>query len=1771
MSFDFQNLEEQFLYVPYYGSEEREGWIVNYTFEVEENTAANVRIYFVDKHNKNFMIKIPYHFSLLIEGDSLSDIEEYIKRMYQSGYHSSKIVYKHDTKDFNHLSGNGKEFLYVEVKYRSVFYIIVRDLKKIIRLNKSRNNSDYILNDLVEDNECADIREKIFQIHEYDIENEIDMAIRLGIRCGKWYNVVYNGDSYSFRENNNVLTPDLRILAYDIETMKEPLQFPDASKDPIMMISIKTDIENELIINRETVGRDVASFEYSPIPDYKSRFTVTNEPDEKSLIVRFIELIQKHRPHVITTYNGTSFDFPYLEKRALLYDLSFNQLFGFKLVNDSYHCGLIVHLDSYLWVKRDSYLPKGNQGLKAVTKLKLGYVPEEVEPEDMCSMAQNNPDAMAKYSVSDAVATYFLFTKFVLPHVYSLASLVPYPPHEVSCLATETLCEALLISEAVHNNILIPEKHKESGLKLENGYAIESISYVSGFFESLRSGIFRSDFEHNFNINDLYVNNIVDKLDDILKDYKDEDNFTDLKAAVKDKLLEKTGIFSSKGKIWHLDIASMYSNIILTNRLQPTAIVNNDFCIRCEYSDDANKCKRQLEWNAKIEFYPPNPQEIENITEELIVEHNSKGIKSNDAKKKVKPNEDFKRFEELTIAEQTKQLKGKIINYSKKVYNVKKSQKTESRTETVCQREIPFYVDAVKRIGKQLYRYKNLQRDIAQEIKNLDGADSKNLAILNKKLSIFSSLQLAHKCILDSFYGYVMKNDSRWHSTEMAAIVCNIGTKIIKFAKAQIEQVGIPLELDTGGIWALVPENIPDFYYFNSGKKINFLSVFLNYLIAEEFTNHQYQEKINGEYKIKPENRISFEIDGPYKAMFIPAALEGDRQFKKRYIILNDDDSFAEIKGFEIVRNGELPIIKRLQEELIENYGFGSTLENCYRNLAEVASKWLNIIYTHGKGCEDEYILELLTESKTLSKEIMENEVKYTPITKAATRMAEILGKHIMISKLKVDYVVSKYPDTELLSDRVIPTIVFKSDRKKEFLKKWCKVDLSLKELIDWKYYKDRIENNIKRLISIPAVQQGLENPLSEVKVPKWCVKKDTRHNYFDYGLKSTNIVIEEPKKTGGNFNFEKWKNYYNLLKHKNGILKVERDVETEMAVILSIKKEKARKEIYKTIYFDVPKEYCLKHKIDLKKGFSPWSSQQETIPFMKVKYSEFKTKKQLYDRLTQHISIKKAYEMDIDPFKNVLCEVTEVAKDLSYQILTTFNYGKEIIYVFSKNNSFEIISKFKNETCKDVEVMKFFIRNKKEILILNTKDANFDKLKEMFKGFHTVTVEGKVVKGLNTFKELIEIEKRLHATLVGKVIQLFDTSLYSKIPLLNLAPNFLDLMFLRALKRADTFCDTHGEISLTSFKTEICNPGHVKRYSIMFECVGSLLLSIVQYKKLISQANLYDKIKRKDFEVLHCLVKQVLVDYSNNIRGAEYVINQLSGWILKDSKLLSTEIRDVVNLIHQRFIFNMVANFKKLGIKIVFVSRNIFCIETDKDTLDGCKMFFEYLQDKIATYEGYELLCLRKLRIFEKLLLFSPTNYFYLKNDEAFCFSRVKLPSCYLKKYFSEDLNSPHFIYDIVTHCKEDVFDTIIASLKFVKSTEDVVSNCYKLVKRNEFVQNQETFLEMIIYCKKCGNENILRDRCIKCGEVYSREDKNDILVQYFSYYLGLELSYDSFCDKCKKINERVLYEICKCGGNFRRMSHKETLVNLISQLTNDEQKEKALNALDFYGILKV
>lgn len=54
--------------------------------------------------------------------------------------------------------------------------------------------------------------------------------------------------------------------------------------------------------------------------------------------------------------------------------------------------------------------------------------------------------------------------------------------------------------------------------------------------------------------------------------------------------------------IYHLDVGAMYPNIILTNRLQPCAMVDETICAACDFNKPNAVCQRNMTWMMREEF-----------------------------------------------------------------------------------------------------------------------------------------------------------------------------------------------------------------------------------------------------------------------------------------------------------------------------------------------------------------------------------------------------------------------------------------------------------------------------------------------------------------------------------------------------------------------------------------------------------------------------------------------------------------------------------------------------------------------------------------------------------------------------------------------------------------------------------------------------------------------------------------------------------------------------------------------------------------------------------------------------------------------------------------------------------------------------------------------------------------------------------------------------------------------------------------------------------------
>lgn len=1114
------------------GAKPRKGWLINMhatTIPSDEYMAgySGVDFYFLDAEGGSFKSTVqydPYFFLIVLPGRE-AEVEEVLKKsLEQVRVKSVTRELKDDLALPNHLVGLKRSLIRLLFHNISDLLGARRILSPIVKENQNRrdtrdlfqimnfNNSTSVnggMNDYhtdstaVKNESVADPMTLIDDIREYDVPYHVRVSIDNNIRVGKWYDVYAKHGEITLEEDTEKIAfADPVVMAFDIETTKAPLKFPDAKIDQVMMISYMIDGDGYLITNREIISEDIEDFEYTPKPEYPGHFTIFNEPDEKHVLMRFFEHIRDSRPTVIATFNGDFFDWPFVENRTNFHEMDMFEEIGFAKDNDGeYKSKYCVHMDCFRWVKRDSYLPQGSQGLKAVTTAKLGYNPIELDPELMTPYAYEKPQTLSEYSVSDAVATYYLYYKYVHPFIFSLCTIIPLNPDEVLRKGTGTLCEMLLMVQAFQKHILLPNKYTDPIERFYEGHLLESETYVGGHVESLEAGVFRSDIETDFKIDPTAIDELIRDLRNSMKfcvevengkKLEDVENFEEIFNAIKSKLdhLHDNPIRKEEPLIYHVDVASMYPNIMTSNRLQPDSMKSEEDCAACDFNRPGKNCDRRLPWSWRGEFFPAEQNEYGMVKRTL----------QNETFLGAKPWLPNRTFDELPYPEQAQLIKKRLSDYSRKVYNRIKQTKTITREAIVCQRENPFYVNTVRNFRDRRYEFKTLAKVWKGKASKCKDTFSKDEA--NKMVVLYDSLQLAHKVILNSFYGYVMRKGSRWYSMEMAGITCLTGATIIQMARSLVERIGRPLELDTDGIWCILPKSFPENYNLKckDGKKIflEYPCSMLNYLVHEKFTNDQYQDLVDPDqfrYETKSENSIFFEVDGPYKAMILPTSKEEGKGLKKRYAVFNMDGSLAELKGFELKRRGELQLIKNFQSDIFKLFLEGDTLENCYKAVATVANNWLDVLDTKGGLLEDEDLIELICENRSMSKALTEYEGQKSTSITTAKRLGEFLGEEMVKDAgLACKYIISAKPLGSPVTERAVPVSIFSSDKKEYFLKKWLKdqamTDFDPRSVIDWEYYHERLASVVQKIITIPAALQSVKNPVPRIAHPDWLQKK---------------------------------------------------------------------------------------------------------------------------------------------------------------------------------------------------------------------------------------------------------------------------------------------------------------------------------------------------------------------------------------------------------------------------------------------------------------------------------------------------------------------------------------------------------------------------------------------------------------------------------------------------------------------------------------------------------
>ncbi len=481
-----------------------------------------IQIYFLDEEHrkrKAFLRHEPYYFLLLEEGLSQKEINRIMNQIKEIGDQQVIKVEKGDYYDAANLT------------------FLVKN--QFLKVTADRPGS--VPNLRTKTEEVTGVNEW----READVLFHHRCAIDHDIRVGAWYLAeISRGEILNLSPIANKTPPQLKILAFDIETDFEQTRDPNPNKDQISMISMFTGKENKLIINSRIIDTKKINKhlhmllrqkdEAHPKPWVDWVFSETSQeftdviekypieviivPNEKELIQLFYRNVDDYRPDVLTDFFGGRFDIPFLAVRSEKYKISFEKETGFEIkfrqtrnlnrkdlhkyyssANIDHVTGAgIIHLDAFLFNEKYSYLPKKDLGLKPSVEKKLKIIP--IGREALLNIKKDPVSAVA-YAGCDGYITWKYVREIVLDFFISMGQIFPVTASELLTRRAGSL-DDLLIDAEDHKHQIIGRRRigQNNIVSFSPSIVIESLAYTGGLVEAKRPGIWRSDLYYDYSV-----------------------------------------------------------------------------------------------------------------------------------------------------------------------------------------------------------------------------------------------------------------------------------------------------------------------------------------------------------------------------------------------------------------------------------------------------------------------------------------------------------------------------------------------------------------------------------------------------------------------------------------------------------------------------------------------------------------------------------------------------------------------------------------------------------------------------------------------------------------------------------------------------------------------------------------------------------------------------------------------------------------------------------------------------------------------------------------------------------------------------------------------------------------------------------------------------------------------------------------------------------------------------------------------------------------------
>jgi DNA polymerase, archaea type len=261
------------------------------------------------------------------------------------------------------------------------------------------------------------LEKKIEPLKNYEIQGEI---LHNSEKFGSIDSIIETDFVIELKNHKeiNPKTPNLKVLAYDIETTEFEI-----GKGEILMISLYGKDFKKVLTCKES----------------SKKSWVKKLKDESELLEEFLKQIKKYSPDILVGYFSDGFDLPYLKERAKKNKIKLT--LGIDQSEPKFTRGAlmkaringIVHLDLLRFIRNtySQYLQSETLSLNEVSNELLGDEKHEFDILKNMKKEKIDWEEFYKYNLQDSKLTYDL-TEKMLPDLIAFTKIVREPLFEVS-------------------------------------------------------------------------------------------------------------------------------------------------------------------------------------------------------------------------------------------------------------------------------------------------------------------------------------------------------------------------------------------------------------------------------------------------------------------------------------------------------------------------------------------------------------------------------------------------------------------------------------------------------------------------------------------------------------------------------------------------------------------------------------------------------------------------------------------------------------------------------------------------------------------------------------------------------------------------------------------------------------------------------------------------------------------------------------------------------------------------------------------------------------------------------------------------------------------------------------------------------------------------------------------------------------------------------------------------------------------------------------------